>query len=325
MKKKIKITIFFTIFFPAVFMIYADDSLFTVMPWNGYKAAVSLTFDDGDPIHLDIAVPEMQKRKIRGTFFLMAGTFTRPDEWKKAAESGMEIGNHSMTHKHAYELNADNIKDEVDKAGEILRELSGQSVLAFAYPFIEITDELRKQVEKNCFIARGGGSGELYYTPDMEPDWYDIHSQMTKTQTGLETYQWWVDTAISLGAWTIFMIHAIEGSNWYEPMPKKVFTEFLDYIEKNKEKIWIAPFGEIGAYWKAQKVLEAVKPVKKENVFVFKWNRPQPFPDGVVLKIKVGGDGNKIIQAGKKIEPISSGIYPVSFDAGELTIEKINK
>ena len=28
-----------------------------VVPWNGHKAATSLTFDDGDPIHLDVVIP----------------------------------------------------------------------------------------------------------------------------------------------------------------------------------------------------------------------------------------------------------------------------
>ncbi len=75
----------------------AKDVPFEVLPWNGYKAALSLTYDDGDPCHLDVAVPEMAKRKLRGTFYLIAGNLTRADEWKKAAIFDQEIGNHTMT------------------------------------------------------------------------------------------------------------------------------------------------------------------------------------------------------------------------------------
>ncbi|MCX8092533.1 MAG: polysaccharide deacetylase family protein, partial [Candidatus Goldbacteria bacterium] len=88
MKIKLKFILFFTIFFYLVVLMQAKEQLFKVLPWNGYKAAVSLTFDDGDPIHLDIVIPEMKKRNMRGTFFLMAGKLTRPDDWKKAAAEG---------------------------------------------------------------------------------------------------------------------------------------------------------------------------------------------------------------------------------------------
>jgi peptidoglycan/xylan/chitin deacetylase (PgdA/CDA1 family) len=314
--------IFFFAFFSAVSIAYAGDAGFTVAPWNGYKAAVSLTFDDGDPIHLDLVIPEMQKRGMRATFFLIAGNIIRPDDWKKAAFSGMEIGNHSMTHSHANGLTADDVNKEVDSAGAILKQLSGQPVMEFAYPFIEITDALRARVEKNCFIARGGATGNCYYTPDSDPDWYDIRSQYAMTGYDFETYKDWVDRDVEQSAWTVFLIHAIEGSNWYQPVRKETFLKLLDYLDRNKENVWVAPFGEIGAYWKAQKIIENAKPEEKTGKYIIKWKVPELFPAGVVVKIHVNGEGNMITQAGKIIEPASPGIYTVSFDAGEMTIEK---
>jgi peptidoglycan/xylan/chitin deacetylase (PgdA/CDA1 family) len=315
---------FLVVSLSTAFTAYADKAPFTVVPWNGYKAAVSLTFDDGDPIHLDLVIPELQKRDIRGTFFLIAGTgrLLRPDEWKKAA-AGMEIGNHSMTHRHAYELTTPaDIKSEVDGAAKILRELSGQPVLTFSYPYLEITEDLRARVEKECFIARGGGTGAVFYPDGMDPDWYDIKARMTTTDTPFDTYKDWIDQSMEAGAWTIFLIHAIEGSNWYQPVPKDIFLKTLDYLQQNNSSIWIAPFGEIGAYWKAQKALEGAKAVKKGGAYVIKWGRIPSFPAGVVLKVKVDGEGNTLTQAGIKLEPVSSGIYLVSFDTGELTIRK---
>jgi hypothetical protein len=303
-------------------MAHANENLFSVLPWNGYKAAVSLTFDDGDPIHLDLAIPEMQKRKIRGTFFLIAGNLTRQDEWGKIAGLNMEIGNHSMTHKHAYELNDDNIYEEVDKANEVLKKLSGQNIFSFAYPFVEITEPLRKRVEKNCIIARGGTTGVLYYTPDMTPDWYDIHSQATMTHYDFETYKEWIDTALDSGAWTVFMIHAIDGSDWWQPIPKNIFIGVLEYLKENQDKIWIAPFGEVSAYWKAQKIIESAKIIKKEGKYIIKWKKPELFPPGVLLKIKVNDKVSKIIHAEKIIQPDSQSVFTISFDLSEMTFIK---
>src|SRR5947208_132694 len=79
-------------------------SPFQVLPWNGYRSAISLTFDDGDPIHLDLVFPELQKRKLRATFFLITNKLDRIEDWKKLAASGQEIGNHTLDHKHVGEF-----------------------------------------------------------------------------------------------------------------------------------------------------------------------------------------------------------------------------
>lgn len=322
MKRIIKIWFLLIIFYLFFNSLFAKSILFKIEPWNGYTAAVSLTFDDGDPIHLDFAIPEMQKRNIRGTFFLIAGRILRQNEWEKAAASGMEIGNHSMTHRHIYELSEGDEINEVDKAGEILKELSGKPVLIFASPFLEMNEERKARVEKNCFIARGGGPGNYYYTPDTIPDWYNIHSQITMADYEFDTYRDWIDQAIFIGAWTVFTIHSIEGSNWFQPIPQEIFIQILDYLVRNKNNIWIAPFGEVGAYYKAQQTIDNIKPVKKNNLYIYKWKKPEPFPDGVILKLRLLKPEFTILQEGKKIEPDEKGIYKISFDTGEFVIKK---
>jgi len=322
MRSTIKVLFVFMILFSKI--IYADK-LYNVLPWSGYKAAISLTFDDGDPVHLDFAIPEMQKRNIRGTFFLIADKTERIDEWKKAAESGMEIGNHSSNHKHAYELSKEeDIIYEVENAEKFLQNQFNQPVISFAYPFIEITNELLVRVKKNCIIARGGGTGELYYTPDSAPDWYNIHSQTTMSDYDFETYKAWIDTAFGASAWTVFMIHAIEGSNWWQPIPKDVFIKILDYLKKN-ENIWVAPFGEIGAYWQAQKIIENAKVIKTDKNYLIRWKKPQLFPEGVFVKIKINNDDYILTQKGVEIKQTLPYIYPISFDSCEFILEKRKK
>src|ERR1700722_16738908 len=93
---------------------YAKDVPLTVIPWNGYKAALSMTYDDADPIHLDVAVPELAKRHLRGTFFMIEGNLSRIDEWKHILDSGQEIGNHTVTHRHTSELTPVDEKNEVE-------------------------------------------------------------------------------------------------------------------------------------------------------------------------------------------------------------------
>ena len=66
-----------------------------------YCGAVSLTFDDGTASQREKAIPEMDKRGLRGTFYLCPQgdnwreTFS---PWKAIAATGHEIGNHTMSH-----------------------------------------------------------------------------------------------------------------------------------------------------------------------------------------------------------------------------------
>jgi len=53
---------------------------------------VSLTFDDARPVHLDVAVPELNKRHLRATFFVTVSKLTRLDDWRNAQAQGHEIG-----------------------------------------------------------------------------------------------------------------------------------------------------------------------------------------------------------------------------------------
>jgi peptidoglycan/xylan/chitin deacetylase (PgdA/CDA1 family) len=301
-------------------LLLAKDVPFEVLPWNGYKAALSLTYDDGDPIHLDVAIPEMNKRGLHGTFYLITGKLSRIDDWKKAVAAGQEIGNHTVTHRHTSELTPADEKNEVVDAKQKLQSLFNVPVLTLAYPYVEISPGLRKWVEAENFAARGGG-GNGYLTPDMDPDWFNIPSQVTMTSYAYETYKNWVDQDLSSGAWTVLMIHAIEGSNWYQPITKETYLKLLDYLVQNKKDLWVAPFGEVAAYWRAQKVMEKAEPQKAGVTTTLKWDIPANFPKGVKVKLAIQGEGLKVSQNGQALEPLSPGIFAVSFDAKELTLE----
>src|ERR1700693_192545 len=77
----------------------AQTPALRVLPWNGHAAAFSLTFDDARAVHLDVAIPELNKRHLNATFFVIVSKLTRLDDWRRAQAQGHEIGNHSVTHQ----------------------------------------------------------------------------------------------------------------------------------------------------------------------------------------------------------------------------------
>ena len=87
--------------------------------WPGkFQGAISITFDDGLKSQLQCAIPALNERGIRATFYLNPRgndeDASGPDGWQKYLEPwvavykmGHEIGNHSLMHPCSLNINAD--------------------------------------------------------------------------------------------------------------------------------------------------------------------------------------------------------------------------
>ncbi len=284
-----------------------------IAPWNGYKGAVSFTFDDGDNSHQSVAIPELDKRKIHGTFFLIVKSMGGVGPWKAAAATGHEIASHTATHRQPAQFKPDEEEAEVAGAAKSLEAVTGHPIVSFAYPFSAITPALKAKVEKNHLLARGGAGPVI--PADAEPDWMNLVSQVTLTETKVDVYKGWIDEAQSKGAWSIFMIHGLEGTQWgYSPIKKADFAATLDHV-KDKD-LWVAPFGEVGAYFRAQKFLEKLKGGPKWD-----WKIPPLFPKGIVLKVKIDPAKQELRQKDVVIKPDAKGLCTIKFDDGNLQLK----
>src|SRR5574341_1193422 len=85
---------------------------------SSFQGAISLTFDDGMRSHLDFAIPQMNARGLRGTFYLnprgSEEDASRPlpwraslAQWLPAYQAGHELGNHSLSHPCSLNINVD--------------------------------------------------------------------------------------------------------------------------------------------------------------------------------------------------------------------------
>jgi peptidoglycan/xylan/chitin deacetylase (PgdA/CDA1 family) len=305
-----------------------------VLPWNGHKAAVSLTFDDGDPSQLDVAVPELDKHGFRGTFFLIANHLSRLDDWKKASAQGHEIGNHSLNHKHPGQLNGPKDEEaEVLGAKDVLERTFGVPMRVFAYPYTQISPGLRKFVEQGHFIARGGAGPkhwlyEYFQRPDSQPDWMNIPGRALLADfpfladIPFSTYQQWIEDDWEAGGWFVFVIHGLEDRGW-QPIKRSTFTRILDELQY--KDLWVAPFGEVGSYWKAQKTLEEARVTVSGSERKWTWEAPANFPAGVRVKVRLRGvsalAGSRCLkQADKKLMPDAEGTFTVTFGEKELLL-----
>ncbi|HEU5101531.1 MAG TPA: polysaccharide deacetylase family protein [Roseiflexaceae bacterium] len=73
----------------------------TSFTWpNSIQCAVSLTYDDGLPIHYTLVGPALQRLGLLATFYPMVQSdlIWHADSWRGLAQAGHELGNHSLFH-----------------------------------------------------------------------------------------------------------------------------------------------------------------------------------------------------------------------------------
>jgi hypothetical protein len=109
----------------------AQTPTLKVIPWNNHEVALSLTFDESRPVQLDVVIPEVNKR-LHAAFFLIVSKTTRLAEGQLP---GQEIGNHSVRHEHAADLNMKAEELQAEDAKKFLDSNFKSDIFTFACPY----------------------------------------------------------------------------------------------------------------------------------------------------------------------------------------------
>lgn len=104
------------------------------------SAAPHITFDDGNASDIQIALPELEKRNLKATFFLLAGRLGDQGCLAEAdvttlVQAGHKIGLHGCDHLDWRDLDEKTRTREFIEARAKLSELAGHSVETAAAPF----------------------------------------------------------------------------------------------------------------------------------------------------------------------------------------------
>lgn len=255
----------------------AKEDLSGIWPEATHQAAVSLTFDDGGPTQLKCAIPQMEKRGLRGTFYLCP----RDDDyaerlapWVDVAKRGHEIGNHTLSHNCSINLKAyppvgglenmtlEEIEADIVEAEQRLRKLLPDvKERSFCYPCYQthvgqgLTRQSYVPVVAKHFVA-GRSSGE-YGLPNhpMNCDLHCLVCQPCERMSGCELVGL-AERAARNVRWIIFTFHSIDGGrlgiNEYE------FCDLLDHLAAHRDRLWTAPVAEVAKH------LTAVRKAKQD-------------------------------------------------------------
>lgn len=247
-----------------IFFIAGSTEVNAQFKWpDGKKAAVVFTYDDGLDCHLDVAVPQLDEFGFKGTFFCTGNSpslYNRLEEWRKIAENGHELGNHTLFHpcdgkrgdwvKPEYDLakySHVQILNELQTANTLLKAIDGKTERTFGYTCsdyiaggIDFTADI-----KNMFVgARCDGpvpetmSG---YTVFKTPSW-GVNSP---TAEELIAY---VEKAREKGTIAVFMFHSVGGG--YLNVGADEHRKLLEYIKLNSRDYYTGTFLEVMQYIK---------------------------------------------------------------------------
>lgn len=255
-------TVFTACFLLTIFVSCAQ----TNTPWKDKKSAVVLTYDDALNVHLDKVIPALDSAGFKGTFYLIGSStaFTRRiPEWRKAAASGHELGNHTLFHpcfgKRAgrewvpveYDLNNYTLKryrDEILTTNALLEATDGKKQRTLGCPCgdTRLGDSSIIQAVKNNIVASRDG------TPDAnEANGFGnvaIQWMGPADNTGAQMIDA-VKKAMEGRALLIFVFHGVGGEHAIN-VSSQAHSELLQFLKKNQQDIWVAPFIEVAQYMK---------------------------------------------------------------------------
>ncbi|MGC9317743.1 MAG: polysaccharide deacetylase family protein [Armatimonadota bacterium] len=235
--------------------------------WPGdYRAAVSLTYDDGNDTQLDLAAPRMEKLGWRGTFYLSCGMDDwreRLTPWVPVHERDHEIGNHTIGHTCSRnfqdgpvaggleDMTVGDIEADVLEAERRLGELFPRESRSFAYPCYMThvgAGETRRSyvpvIARHFTAGRGFGEYAFSNSPhncDLACLWSTPIEHMRGEEiVGL------MDLNLRRGRWLILTMHYIGGARLGTALTE--FEKMLDWLDRHRDQVWVAPVAEIAQY-----------------------------------------------------------------------------
>lgn len=237
--------------------------------WNNKKCAVVLTYDDALNVHLDQVIPALDSLNFRGTFYLTGyfpGFSSRIDDWRKAAKSGHELGNHTLFHPCtgkipgrewvSEERDLSNysllrIEDEVRMNNILLQSLDGKTQRTFAYPCGDMMAGNVSYVDKikDDFVAARGTKAGILHQNNI--DLYNIDSYAMNGHTGNQMIDV-VKKAMSEKGLVVFLFHGVGGEHNLN-VSLQDHRQLLYFLKRHEKEIWVAPLIDVVDYLTKQK------------------------------------------------------------------------
>jgi len=228
---------------------------------DGQRAAVSLAYDDALDSQLDTAIPALDRRGLKASFYLTLSSDTvrtRMDAWRAAARNGHELGNHSLFHQCAaskpertwvapqHDLDAMTVaqmQEQVRLASTMLQAIDGAMARTFTVPCGDTVardgDYVAGLAADFVGIKVMGGA----VVPDMRS--LDPQAVPVEAPVGLdgEALIALVEDAARRGTMVNLTFHGIGAEHL--AVSSEAHAQLLDHLAAHRDRYWTATFREI--------------------------------------------------------------------------------
>lgn len=226
---------------------------------EGARAAVCLTYDDAMETHLDIAIPDLNRHNLKGTFFLQGDNIQidRIWEWRQASLRGHELANHTAFHPCSEKLDfitqefaaenytVERFVRELEVMNTLLFAIDGKRERTYAYTCgqtefggLSIVDTLKTS---GLFIAARGTEGGVVDN-FRRLNLFEVSSGGYEGMTGPEMIDY-AKKAEETGGLAVLTFHGVGGQ--YIMVSSEAHNELLTYLNDHRDIYWVAPFREV--------------------------------------------------------------------------------
>ncbi|MFN2121803.1 MAG: polysaccharide deacetylase family protein [Anaerolineales bacterium] len=234
------------------------------------QGAVSLTYDDGLPVHLSVVAPLLDRHGLRATFYPMIQSDLQlhPEGWKALAAAGHELGNHSVFHPcrqrspnpykwldDRYDLahySLDQMRAELEIANLVLHLLDDREARSYGCTCGDLSvgtgvlEVPLQPIFTDLFVAARGTVTNEAAHPGPGLDLYNIGC-IDVAGRRLPDLQRLVEGARLTGGWAVFVVHGIGAGTHELYLEAGVHEEFVGWLAQ-QTRIWTAPVRAVAAY-----------------------------------------------------------------------------
>jgi sialate O-acetylesterase len=237
---------------------------------SGQQCAVSLTYDDGLPVHYEHVAPTLERAGLRGTFYAVVRSdlMHHPEKWRELAAKGHELGNHTLFHpcrrtqdrerwlEEAFDLRQytpSRFRSELEVANLVLNLIDGQTERSYGNTCCETVvgqgekAVLMDDILADLFVAARGPFNQQVarITPAMNLMQVGHFGADGRTFEELKAE---IEKAAQSGGWIVYMIHGIgpETHTLYINQPEH--DQLVAWLGQNQDRFWTAPLVDVARY-----------------------------------------------------------------------------
>lgn len=235
---------------------------------NGVKSAIALTYDDGLSSHVNTAAPALKQYGFKATFYPTLSSPSLIDEkekWRKLVIDGHELGNHTVYHpcqkskegmewvKDEHDLDnytSKEIAEEINLANTLLFDIDGNNTRTFAYPcshYFAGGESYVGYVSSKFPAARASSEEQRELLKISDIDLYNVPSWAPNNH-GSDQLIEYIQKIIELETFSTLTFHGIGAEHM--TVSKDAHEKMLQFLNSNRDKIWVGTFEEITQYVK---------------------------------------------------------------------------